>query len=216
MTSLYWKKFSVRLPDLQPPTTAPCAVLHQLGWRNLADRHRDLHLTLLFKIIHGHVDNTAEPWALLNLTPETVLSTDTNSSSHVPPPKNCSIPTGQYWTGTRSLHLWPSQTWPPSNRPWPGWSAPATSTAAHPWFVRYSARRFSMNYLSRPDLHTVNNRSLCSSTSLVTWSCASASSYTQYSQYVCSTPPAHSGGHGSSGTRPKHEVTQLARVSQLV
>ena len=33
------------------------------------------------------------PWALLNLTPETVLSTDTNSSSHVPPPKNCSIPT---------------------------------------------------------------------------------------------------------------------------
>ena len=30
-------------------------LLHQLGWRNLANRRRDLHFTLLFKIIHGHI-----------------------------------------------------------------------------------------------------------------------------------------------------------------
>ena len=39
-------------------------LLHQLGWRNLADRRRDLCLTLLFRIIHGHVDITTHTHGL--------------------------------------------------------------------------------------------------------------------------------------------------------
>ena len=35
-------------------------LLHQLGWRNLADRHRDQRLTLLFIIIHRHIDITTD------------------------------------------------------------------------------------------------------------------------------------------------------------
>ena len=83
------------------------------------------------------------PLAWLNPTPEPVLSTDTNSSSHAPPTENCGIssPTGQYWSGTHSLHLWPSQTrWLPSNRAWSCWSAPATSVAAQP-HIRLGSRQ---------------------------------------------------------------------------
>ena len=35
-------------------------IQHQLRWSNLANKRHDLCLTLLFKIIHGHVDITAD------------------------------------------------------------------------------------------------------------------------------------------------------------
>ena len=39
-------------------------LLHQLGWRNLADRRRGQRLTPLFKIIYSHIDITADSLGL--------------------------------------------------------------------------------------------------------------------------------------------------------
>ena len=45
-------------------TCSVTSLLHQVGWRNLAHRRRDQHLTLLFKIIHGHIDITTNSLGL--------------------------------------------------------------------------------------------------------------------------------------------------------
>ncbi len=60
--------------------------MHQLGWRNLADRH----LTLLFKIIHGHMDISPDTLQLTKPEHRTRANTAINSSFHEPPPENCS------------------------------------------------------------------------------------------------------------------------------
>ena len=46
-------------------TSSVTTMLAELGWKNLADRRRDLRLALLYKIVHGHV---AVPTDSLNLT----------------------------------------------------------------------------------------------------------------------------------------------------
>ena len=156
--------------------------------------------------------------ALLNSTLEPVLSTDTNSSSHAPPPKNCSIssPTGPYWSGTRSLHLWPSQTrWPPSNWAWPDWSTPATSVSAesHSYDTSPGGSVWITLY---PDLDPLTQSIIDHCAALQVWSPDSVHLPvpTPNSASMCAPwPPAHSGGHGSSGTRPKHEVPRLPRLS---
>ena len=52
-------------------TSSVTAMLDELGWKNLADRRRELRLALLYKVTHGLV---AVPADSLNLTPPTRLT----------------------------------------------------------------------------------------------------------------------------------------------
>ena len=45
-------------------TSSVTAMLQDLGWKNLADRRKDLRLALLFKIVHGHVKVSADTLGL--------------------------------------------------------------------------------------------------------------------------------------------------------
>ena len=74
-----------------------------------------------------------------------------------------------------------------------------------------------MNYLSRPRPPTQSIIDHCAAPQVWSPDPVHLPVPTPNTASTCAPrPPAHSGGHGSSGTRPKHEVTQLARVSQLV
>ena len=45
-------------------TSSVTTMLKELGWRNLADRRRELRLALLYKITHGHVNVPADTLGL--------------------------------------------------------------------------------------------------------------------------------------------------------
>ena len=47
-------------------TSSVTSMLDQLGWRNLAERRLDLHLTLLYKVVHGHINMPADSLGLTN------------------------------------------------------------------------------------------------------------------------------------------------------
>ena len=55
-----WKRYIGDQRGLSKGITGrhPCSatrMLHDLGWRDLSDRRRDLRLALLYKIVTGHV-----------------------------------------------------------------------------------------------------------------------------------------------------------------
>jgi len=55
----YWKKIQRRSARFvkgdHRTTSSVTRMLHDLGWRDLSDRRRDLRLTLLYKVVTGHV-----------------------------------------------------------------------------------------------------------------------------------------------------------------
>ena len=55
----YWRKYSGDQRGLSKwshrTTSSVTQMLHDLGWRDLSDRRRDLRLALLYKVVTGHV-----------------------------------------------------------------------------------------------------------------------------------------------------------------